>query len=86
MHQGPVLFECDGALARITPNRPEVLNAQATASKRLLRRTFEASLATVYQESLPLLADCLASPDVQAAGEAWRQRRAKRHGKRDELQ
>jgi enoyl-CoA hydratase len=57
----------------------------AAASKRLLRRAFEASVATIYQESLPLLADCLASPDVQAAGEVWRQRRAQRHGKRDEL-
>jgi enoyl-CoA hydratase/carnithine racemase len=52
----------------------------AMASKRLLRRAFEAPLAAVCQESQVLLAECLASPDVQAAGTAWRQRRAERRG------
>jgi enoyl-CoA hydratase/carnithine racemase len=52
----------------------------AVASKQLLRRAFEAPLATVYQESQALLVECLASPDVKAAGEAWRQRRAARRG------
>jgi enoyl-CoA hydratase len=44
------------------------------ASKRLMRRAFEAPFETVYEESLSLLAQCQASPDVQSAREAWRQR------------
>jgi enoyl-CoA hydratase len=44
------------------------------ASKRLMRRAFDAPFETVYEESLPLLAQCQASPDVQDAREAWRQR------------
>ncbi len=45
------------------------------ASKRLMGRAFDAPFETVYQESLPLLAECLASPDVQAANAAWRRRK-----------
>jgi enoyl-CoA hydratase/carnithine racemase len=45
------------------------------ASKRLLRRAFDASFEAVYEESLPLLAQCQASPAVQTAREAWQQRR-----------
>jgi enoyl-CoA hydratase/carnithine racemase len=44
------------------------------ASKRLMRRAFDAPFEMVYKESLPLLAQCHASPDVQSAREAWRQR------------
>jgi enoyl-CoA hydratase len=47
------------------------------ASKRLMRRAFDAPFETVYAESLPLLARCQASPDVQSAREAWRQRVAR---------
>jgi enoyl-CoA hydratase/carnithine racemase len=50
----------------------------AITSKRLLDRAFDASFDVVYQESIPLLADCLASPEVAAAMDAWRQRRADR--------
>ena len=50
------------------------------ASKRLIGRAFDAPFETVYQESQPLLADCLASPEVAAAAEAWRRRRAKPGG------
>ena len=49
------------------------------ASKRLMRRALDAPFETVYRESLPLLAECLASPDVRSAKEAWR-RRAERGG------
>jgi enoyl-CoA hydratase/carnithine racemase len=49
------------------------------ASKRLLRHAFESSFEAVYQESLPLMAECLASPEVAAACEAWRRRRLERH-------
>ena len=48
----------------------------SVASKRLLQRSFEASFDTVCQESWSLLLECLASPEVAAAKEAWRQRRA----------
>jgi enoyl-CoA hydratase len=44
------------------------------ASKRLMRRAFDAPFEMVYEESLPLLARCQASPEVQSAREAWRQR------------
>ncbi len=49
------------------------------ASKRLMGRAFDAPFETVYRESLPLLAECLASPDVESAKQAWR-RRAERRG------
>ena len=58
------------------------LNAPCTvsmASKHLMRRVEDAPYETVYLESLPLLAECLASPDVEAAKEAWH-RRAERCG------
>jgi enoyl-CoA hydratase len=44
------------------------------ASKRLMRQALDAPFESVYEESLPLLARCQASPDVQSAREAWRQR------------
>jgi enoyl-CoA hydratase/carnithine racemase len=44
------------------------------ASKRLMRRAFDAPFEAVYEESLPLLAQCQASPDVASAREDWRQR------------
>ena len=52
--------------------------AASIASKRLLGRAFDAPFETVYQESQPLLAECLASPEVQAAAEAWQRRRTER--------
>jgi enoyl-CoA hydratase len=48
----------------------------SVASKRLMRQAFNASFEAVYEESLPLLADCLASPEVATATAAWQQRRA----------
>jgi enoyl-CoA hydratase/carnithine racemase len=47
----------------------------AAASKRLMARAFDAPLETVYEEALPLLRDCLASPELAAASERWRRRR-----------
>jgi enoyl-CoA hydratase/carnithine racemase len=52
----------------------------SAASKRLMGRALDAPFETVYRESLPLLAECLASPDVESAREAWRRRGAERHG------
>jgi enoyl-CoA hydratase/carnithine racemase len=48
------------------------------ASKRLMRRSFDVPFETAYEEALPLLARCQASPEVQSAREAWRQRAGKR--------
>ena len=49
-------------------------------SKRLMRRAFDATWQQVYDTSLPLLAACLASPEVAAAREARRRDRAARPG------
>ena len=48
--------------------------AASVSSKRLMRRAFEGTFDEVYAESLPLLRECLASPEVAAAREAWQQR------------
>ena len=56
-------------------------NGAAVASKRLMRMSFEATLDETYAACLPLLAECLASPEVEAAGEAWRRRRAEREAR-----
>ena len=50
----------------------------ARATKRLMRRAFERDFASVYEESVPLLARCLAAPEVAAARAAWAARRAAR--------
>jgi enoyl-CoA hydratase len=52
--------------------------AASIASKRLMRRALDAPLDAVYAESLPLLEECQASPEVAAAAEAWRRRQAGR--------
>lgn len=52
----------------------------SAASKRLMGRALDAPFEMVYRESLPLLAECLSSSDVESASEAWRGRRAQRHG------
>lgn len=67
----------DGLTANIERYRRTPRMA-AIASKQLLDRAFGASFEEVYQASIPLLAKCLASPDVTAAMDAWRQRRAHR--------
>lgn len=54
------------------------LSAPRTASisaKRLLSRSFSGTFDAVFQESLPLLKACLASPEVAAARETWRRRK-----------
>jgi len=71
----------DAELGQILEGYLKAPYTAAISSKRLMRRGFEAPFDVVYQESLPLLANCLASPEVKAAGEAWRQRRADRLGR-----
>jgi enoyl-CoA hydratase/carnithine racemase len=52
--------------------------AASAASKRLMASAFERSFEEAYAASLPLLADCLASPEVAAAKAAWQRRRDER--------
>ena len=60
----------------VKPSYWEIVPGAANAaSKRLLRRAFEADFGTVLGESLPLLRECLRAPEVAAAREAWRRRR-----------
>jgi len=50
----------------------------AMGSKRLLRRAFDTTLDDAIQETGPLIAACLASPEAAAAQLAWRRRKAER--------
>ena len=51
-------------------------NTASIASKRLMRRAFDAPFEIVRQEAEDLISECLASPEIQAAREAWQRRRA----------
>ena len=68
----------EAGLAEVLQTYLAAPRAASIASKRLIRRSFDAPLDTVYAESRPLLADCLDSPEVAAAADAWRRRRADR--------
>jgi len=68
----------EAALAEVLELYLQAPRAAAIASKRLIGRAFDAPFETVYRESLPLIADCLASPDVEAAGRTWRRRKTGR--------
>ena len=53
----------------------------AGASKRLLGRAFEAPLEALEAEMLPLMRDCLSSPDAACRGRlAAAPRRRRQHG------
>jgi enoyl-CoA hydratase len=65
-------------LAEILERYLTAPRAASIASKRLMRRAFDASFDTVHEESRPLLDDCLGSPEVAAAADAWRRRGADR--------
>jgi enoyl-CoA hydratase/carnithine racemase len=62
-------------LAAVVERYLRAPRAASVSSKRLLRRAFEGTFDEVYQESLPLLRECLASPEVAAARRAWSERR-----------
>ena len=49
--------------------------AASAATKRLIARAFDAPFESVFEESRSLLAECLASPEVNAAVDDWEQRR-----------
>jgi enoyl-CoA hydratase/carnithine racemase len=66
----------EGALAEIVQTYLTAPRPATIASKRLMSMAFDPALETVYQASLPLMADCLDSPEVEAAAQAWRRRKA----------
>jgi enoyl-CoA hydratase/carnithine racemase len=70
-------------IAEVIETYLQVPRTAAIASKRLMRRAFEAPLATLQAEMLPLLAECLESPDVAVAARAWQERRAERARRRE---
>jgi enoyl-CoA hydratase len=65
-------------LAEILERYLAAPRAASIASKRLMRRALDAPLEAVYADSRPLLDECLASPEVAAASEAWRRRQIHR--------
>ncbi|HEX2186405.1 MAG TPA: enoyl-CoA hydratase/isomerase family protein, partial [Chloroflexota bacterium] len=68
----------EAGTAEVLQTYLQVPRMAARASKRLLRRAFEAPLDILAAEALPLLDECLASPDATLARKAWRERRAAR--------
>jgi enoyl-CoA hydratase len=56
----------------------EAPRAAAIASKRLMDEAFSSPIESVYERSVPLLRECLVSPETEAAMEAWRARQAER--------
>jgi enoyl-CoA hydratase/carnithine racemase len=68
----------DSGVAEILERYLAAPRAASAASKRLMARALEAPFESVYEESRQLLAECLASPEMAAAIEAWRRRRADR--------
>ena len=73
----------DEGLAEIVARYRAVPPTAAAASKRLMRLAFDAPLSAAVAEMPAFMARCLASPDAQAAADAWRQRRAARRGGKD---
>jgi enoyl-CoA hydratase/carnithine racemase len=63
-------------LQRIVERYLAAPRAAVVGSKRLMRQAYGGSWEEAYSSSLPLLLACLASPEVAAAREARRRRRA----------
>ena len=68
----------DDGLAEILAHYLAAPPTAAAAAKRLMRLAFDAPLSAAVTEMPALMARCLASPEAQAAAEAWRERRAAR--------
>ncbi len=68
----------EAGVAEVLTTYLDAPRTASTASKQLIERALDAPFETVYRESLPLLAECLASPDVESAREAWRRRAGRR--------
>jgi enoyl-CoA hydratase/carnithine racemase len=68
----------DAGVAALAERYLQAPPAASAASKRLMASAFERPFEEAYAASLPLLADCLAAPEVAAAKAAWQRRRAAR--------
>lgn len=64
----------DAGVNGIVKQYLEAPRAASTASKTLLRRAFDGDFDSAYAESVPLLRECLDSPEVAMAKEAWKKR------------
>jgi enoyl-CoA hydratase/carnithine racemase len=64
----------EASVAEVLALYLEAPHTATMASKHLIRRALDTTFETVFRESLPLLAECLASPDVESAKQAWRRR------------
>jgi hypothetical protein len=69
-------FEAE--VERVVERYLQVPITAARASKSLMRRAYEEPLSALAAEMPALLAECLASPEAEAAVEAWQRRRASR--------
>jgi enoyl-CoA hydratase len=67
--------EFDDQVTRFIDQFVKAPRAASIASKRLMRLAFNVSFDEAYAAAFPLLEECLASPEVAAAKEAWRRRR-----------
>ena len=67
--------EFESGVAEIVERYLAAPRAASAATKRLMARAFDAPFETVFDESRQLLAECLASPEVSAAIDAWQRRR-----------
>ena len=61
----------DEGVAELVARYAALSPAAVAAIKRLTARAFDAPRDAVLAEALPMLAACLAQPDVAAAGTAW---------------
>jgi enoyl-CoA hydratase len=68
----------EAGLAEIVDTYLRAPRMAVIASKRLMGRAFGATFEEVYEQSLPLIEQCLAAPDVAEAAERWRQRKGPR--------
>jgi enoyl-CoA hydratase len=64
--------------AAIVERYLNVPHTGAVASKRLMRRAFEQPLSALEAEMVPLIADCLDSPEAAEAARTWKARREQR--------
>jgi enoyl-CoA hydratase/carnithine racemase len=68
----------DDQLADVVQSYARAPRAAATASKRLIARSYDASFEEALGESQAMLDECLRSPDVARAREAWARRATRR--------
>src|SRR3954452_20199081 len=64
--------------AAIVETYLKVPHTAAMASKGLLQASFERPLAALEADIVPMMSDCLDSPEAAAAAQLWQERRADR--------